>query len=292
VSEPESASARIANEKAAAFWATAAPAWLDLEWHYEETLGEPGRWAMERLQLSPGASVVDLGCGSGRTTLELARRVGSSGNVVGVDITSELLENGQALARERGVSNVSFVRADIQVADLGSRVFDRAYSRMGVMFFKDPVAAFTVVRRALRDGGRLSFACFQSPSENEWLRVPTMAGFDSLGVSPPRPDPERPDNFSFADVERVRSILAAAGFGAVDIEARNDFVVMPEEQIAKNAAARTRVGVIAELLRDMDASGERRTQVEGDIERALRARVVDGEVRLSRGILLVAADVE
>ena len=122
----------VANEKAAAFWARSASAWVDLEWHFERTLGEPGLWAMDRLRMAPGQSVVDLGCGSGRTTLELSRRVGPMGRAVGVDITPELLANARSLVAAGGPGNLEFVQADIQVADLGSAVFDRAYSRMGI----------------------------------------------------------------------------------------------------------------------------------------------------------------
>src|SRR5690348_7019957 len=125
----------FANIEQAEFWSQLAPTWLELEDQLEEVGGPPGQLAMERLELRPGQRVVDLGCGSGRTTLELAVRVEPGGEVVGVDISAGMLARGRERAAQLGIRNVGFVHADVQVHDLGKAWFDAAYSRFGVMFF-------------------------------------------------------------------------------------------------------------------------------------------------------------
>ena len=124
----------------------------------------------------PGQRVVDLGCGSGRTTLELAARVGPGGEAVGVDISAGMLARARERAARSGTGNVEFVYADVQVHELGEALFDAAYSRFGVMFFADPVAAFANIRKALRPGAVLSFVCWQSVFDNEWMLHPGCGG--------------------------------------------------------------------------------------------------------------------
>jgi SAM-dependent methyltransferase len=277
--------AAFANVEQAEFWSQLAPTWLELEDQLEEVGGPPGELAMDRLGLVPGQRVIDLGCGSGRTTLELAARVGPGGGVAGVDISVEMLAWGRGRAARLGAGNVEFVHADVQVHDLGAARFDAAYSRFGVMFFADPVAAFANIRKALRPGGVLSFVCWQSVFDNEWMLIPGAAVAEVTGSLPPMPGPGEPGPFSLADPGRVRAVLDAAGFGSVAVEPHADRVVIVEGQIPEVALASVRVGGVREALRDAD--GHTRQRALAAIEEALRARVQDGEVRASRGVLLV-----
>src|SRR2546427_2271613 len=137
----------VANAEQAEFWSTLAPTWIELEGQLERVVGLPGRLAMDRLDLRSGQRVVDLGCGTGATTVELASLVAPDGEAFGVDIAAEMLAHGRETAARLKVENVEFLHADIQVHDLGDGRFDAAYSRFGVMFFTDPVRAFTNVRR-------------------------------------------------------------------------------------------------------------------------------------------------
>ena len=277
----------IANAKAVEYWSQVAPSWLEFEDELETISERPGQLALNRLELAPGHNVVDLGCGSGLTTVQLAERVGEGGSALGVDISAELLTEARRRAGTHGAGNVEFLAADIQTDPLGEARFDRAYSRFGVMFCADPFAAFTNVKRALRPEGRLSFVCFQSLAENEWMLVPATAALSVTGAAPVAPDPERPDLFSLADADHVRSMLTAAGFHDVDIRAHNDAVVTRETHIPRVVAARTRIGPVAELLRTAEADTAAR--IHEAIADALRARLDDGSVRLTRGTLLVAA---
>jgi SAM-dependent methyltransferase len=273
------------NIEQAEFWSQLAPTWLELEDQLEAVGRLPGELAMDRLDLLPGQIVVDLGCGSGTTTLELAARVGPGGEVAGVDISAEMLARGRERAARAGTGNVEFVHADVQVHDLGEARFDAAYSRFGVMFFADPVAAFANVRRALRPGAALSFVCWQSVFDNEWMLIPGAAVASVTGALPPMPGPGEPGPFSLADPGRVRAVLAAAGFGSVAVEPHGDQVVISEDRIPEVALTSVRVGGVREALRD--AGQQTRERALAAIEEAMRARLQDGQVRASRGVLLV-----
>ena len=276
-----------ANNEQAEFWAGLAPTWVEIEDQLEQVSGLPGEIAMVRLGVQSGQQVVDLGCGTGRTTLELARRVAPTGRAVGVDIAAEMLVRARQHAVEARVDNVEFLQADVQADDMGERRFDAAYSRFGVMFYTDPVAAFLGVHGAIRPGGSLSFVCWQPLTANDWMLVPGMAAVSVLGQLPPMPGPEEPGPFSLADPDRVRGILASAGFGDVDVEPYSDFVVTTEDRIPEVSAIAARVGAVREQLRDADQSTKDRVQAA--IEDALRSRVEHGEVRASRSFFAVTA---
>jgi SAM-dependent methyltransferase len=275
----------FANTEQAEYWEQRTPTWLELEDRMEQVGGPPGELAMDRLDLRPGQRVVDLGCGGGRTTLELAARVGPGGQVVGVDISAGMLAAGRERAARLGAGNVEFVHADVQVYDLGEARFDAAYSRFGVMFFTDPAAAFGNVRRALRPGAALSFACWQTVFDNEWMLIPGAAVAEVTGSLPPMPGPGEPGPFSLADPDRVRAVLGAAGFGSVVVTPHADQVVISEAGIPEAASAAVQTGAAREALRD--AGEQTRERALAAVEEALRARLQDGEVRVSRGVLLV-----
>jgi SAM-dependent methyltransferase len=275
------------NKEQAEFWAGIAPTWVEIEDDLEQVSGEPGRMAMDRLDVRPGQQILDLGCGTGRTTLELASRAAPAGRAVGVDIAEEMLARARQHAAAAGIENAEFRHADVQAADLGAGQFDGAYSRFGVMFYTDPVVAFASVRGALRSGGSLSFVCWQPVTANEWMLVPGMAAVSVLGQMPAMPNPDEPGPFSLSDPDRTRGILESAGFRDIGIQPHNDVVATTEDRIPRVAAIATRVGAVRDLLKDADPStGDR---VRTAIEEALRARVEDGEARVSRGILLVTA---
>ena len=156
-------------------------------------------------------SVLDIGCGTATTTLRLAEAVGPTGQVLGVDISEQQL----ALARQRvaaaGITQVQLVLDDAATHGFASERFDLCFTRFGVMFFADPVAAFTNIRRGMKPSGRLLLAVFRSGSDNPW----TTASISAIRhlVTPPAPlGPEDPGQFSWSDPARVRRILATAGF--------------------------------------------------------------------------------
>jgi len=167
-----------------------------------------------RAAVQPGERVVDIGCGCGDTTLALARLVGASGHVLGIDVSEAML--ARAAARLPPGAPVELVRADATTHGFAGD-HDLLFSRLGVMFFHSPGAAFANLRSALKPGGRLAFCCFRAPAENEWAMVPLRAAYAHV-PPPPRPGPEDPGPFSFADAARVRRILGEAGFAEVALE--------------------------------------------------------------------------
>ena len=159
----------------------------------------------------PGESVLDIGCGTGTILLKMAEAVGPEGEVLGVDISEQQL----ALARRR-IDAAAATRARVLLDDAAthafpSAVFDLAVTRFGVMFFADPVAAFTNIRRAMKPGGRLAMAVFRPGSENPWATA-SLSAIRHLVTLPPPPGPEEPGQFGWGDPARVRRILGGAGF--------------------------------------------------------------------------------
>lgn len=172
-----------------------------------------GKAAIATADARPGERVLDIGCGSGTSTFPLAKQVGAGGHVLGVDISEQLVEIARAAAPE-GMP-VKFRCADAATTPLPAGHFDLLFSRFGVMFFADPVAAFSHMRRALKPGGRLAFVCWRGAQENDWVRLP-MAAIRDI-VQPAPADPDAPGPFAFGDRQKVAHILSAAGFTAIEI---------------------------------------------------------------------------
>ncbi len=176
-------------------------------------LEEFGSAAIRAANAQPGERILDIGCGSGTSTLALSEQVGPDGYILGVDISEQLVEVASALVP--ATSPVEFRCADAATAPLPSHAFDLLFSRFGVMFFDDPVAAFAHMRGALKPGGRLAFVCWRGAQENDWVRLPMAAIRDIVHPAPA--DPNAPGPFAFGDRQRLAGILAAAGFTAIDI---------------------------------------------------------------------------
>lgn len=192
------------------------PIWLALQRRLDAQLDPVGMALLSRLELPRGGRVLDIGCGCGSTSLELARRVGSEGHVTGVDISAPMLARAAERAAAAGLGNVDFVRADAQTHAFEAGAFDVAFSRFGVMFFDNPTAAFRNLCGALAPGAPIAFVCWRTAKENAWVRVPMEAALKVL-TPPPPPDPEAPGPFAFARRARLEAILTDAGFDGIDI---------------------------------------------------------------------------
>ena len=186
---------------------------------------------LEAIALQPGERVLDVGCGGGLTTLHAARAVGSSGSVVGFDLSAPLVGLATGRAAEGGVANVRFVAGDAQVDDAPGGPFDVLMSQFGVMFFADPAAAFANMRRHLRPGARLAFACWQPASVNPWFPGPVLAKYASAPPARAAGDGPPPGPFAFGDVGYVSGVLTSAGF--MDIQQRTFSldVAVPDDSI-------------------------------------------------------------
>jgi SAM-dependent methyltransferase len=234
------------NAAQIAYWNTSAgPTWVAMQDDLDAQLHDLGLKAMAALDICEGERVIDIGCGCGDTSMELARRVGGDGKVVGADISAPMLDVARRRAAELGLGQVNFVEADAQIHDFEPA--DAAFSRFGVMFFADPVAAFANIRRALQPAGRLGFVCWRVMAENQWMAIPLAAVAPLLPATPPPPD-NAPGPFAFADRDRVRRILADAGFTHVAIEPHDQAI--GQDDLESAVRTTMNMGPIGAALRE------------------------------------------
>ena len=212
-----------------------------------------GSAALRRLALIPGERVLDVGCGCGHTTLEIAARVGTAGVVTGVDVSAPMLDIARRRPLPAAAGRVEFRQADAQTADLEPSAYDAAYSRFGVMFFSDPVAAFANLRASLKPRGRMSFVCWRPLETNPWLLEPLQAARRYLAPATPT-DPDAPGPFAFADDARVRSILSDARFE--DIEIHPFDAQIGGATLEETVQLALRVGPLGAALREQPPAAE------------------------------------
>jgi SAM-dependent methyltransferase len=207
----------IANTEQAEHWNTGPGVahWVTNQARYDRMHAPFTALILDAASLRPGENVLDVGCGCGSTTLAAARLV-APGRATGLDLSGPMLARARADAEAAGLANAVFQQGDAQVYPLEAARFDAVISRFGVMFFADPVAAFANMRSATRPGGRLVFTCWQPLAANEWMLVPGAALAEHLPPPPP-PPAGGPGMFAFADPDRLRPILAAAGWRDVEI---------------------------------------------------------------------------
>ena len=232
----------------------------------------------------PGEHVVDIGCGTGDTLLDFAKVVGPSGAALGVDVSVPMLGFARHRAAEAGYGNVSCALADATTYAFEPRWADLVYSRFGVMFFDDPLKAFTNIRGGMKPGGRLVFVCFRTMPESPWFRVPIEAARPHLPAQPPA-DPLAPGMFSFAREERVRGILSDAGFREIALKAVD--VPMHGKDIAQSMAFITQAGPLPAILEN--GSEEQRTRATEAVREALAANIGADGCGLRAGLWLVSA---
>jgi SAM-dependent methyltransferase len=273
------------NREQVAYWnSDAAARWVAFQAQIDALLAPITRAVLDRAAIAPGACVIDIGCGCGTTTQEIARRAGPAGTVLGIDVSAAMLAHARARL-DPACTQVAFRLADASTHAFASRAADIAFSRFGVMFFADPVRAFANVRGALRPGGRLVFVCWQAPDANEWVRLPMKAALAHLPPLEPTA-PDAPGPFALAGPDRVRRILEDAGFTRVAIDGlcRDLEVAGSLDDIV---AFYRDIGPAARLLREAPpASREGALRAMRD---ALASRHDGGAVRLGSASWLVGA---
>ena len=190
--------------------------WVERQNAMDTMLSPLGEAALNKLNFNEEENVLDIGCGCGHTTLNIAKRIGPSGNVTGLDISEPMLKRAKESAVEMSITNTSFKCVDVQTEDLGDQIYSAAFSRFGVMFFEDSIAAFKNINKSLISGGYLSFVCWQSPAVNPWqsLFIQEVKKFLDL----PSPPPRSPGPFAFMESEYVSSILEESKFQDITIE--------------------------------------------------------------------------
>ncbi len=275
------------NAEQIKFWnEVGAPRWVRDQLALDAMLEPLGRMAMDAAAIEAGERILDVGCGCGSTSIELARRTGPRGQVVGIDIASAMLERARDQARRAGIANVRFVEGDAQSFAFNPAEFDLMYSRFGVMFFADPAAAFANLAAQVRAGGRFAFVCWQPPQLNQWITVPMAAAATLITFAPPA-DRNAPGPFSLADAERLRNVLSAAGLKDIRIEDRKPVLTLggPDAPIERTAEFMLDVGPVSAALHD--AAPEIRPKVAAAVRDALALYQTPQGVRLGSALWLV-----
>lgn len=241
--------------------------WVSHDALMEAMLQPLGKAVMDSLSPKPGEHVLDIGCGCGHTSLSLADRVGAEGSVTGIDISAPMLAVASQLATEHnaGHKSVQFLEADAQTHRFTPESYDAAFSRFGVMFFEDPVAAFTNIRASLRPSGRLAFCCWQPRAVNPFMTVPAMAALELL-PAPPEIPPRTPGPFAFEEADYVAEILAEAGFEHVAVTPLRQPLTFGRGMSLEDIVERlVEIGPIAQMVREAPE----------DLQQPVRDKVVD-----------------
>ena len=226
--------------------------WVAYDALMEAMLQPIGEAVLDTFHFEPHARALDIGCGCGHPTLSLATRIGSGGSVTGVDISAPMLAVAQELTATSaaGRAKVEFLEGDAQVHPFEPATFEHVFSRFGVMFFDDPVAAFRNIHRALTASGTLAFCCWQSRTVNPFMTVPAQAALELL-PPPPEMPPQAPGPFAFAEPDYVHFILSQSGFSDISVMPLSHDLVfgagLPLSEIVEHLV---KIGPIAQMVRE------------------------------------------
>ena len=241
------------------------------------------------LQVRRGDHVLDVGCGFGDTAIKLAALVGPTGNVIGIDCCDAFLDYSRAEVRTRGLTNVSFVRGDAEIA-LPTSQFEFVFSRFGTMFFANPVVGLRNMRKALRPGGRMVHIAWRNRADNPWLSMAKDVVLRFL--PPPGADAQTcgPGPFSMADEDTVRAMMTIAGYAEIEFR-RVDAPVLIGKDVKDAIAFQLAIGPAGEVFREAGAlAEEKRPQIEAALAQAISEQtLVDGGIVMDSSSWVISA---
>lgn len=273
------------NADQLAFWnGVGGETWVTRQAHTDITLRPVSDALLAHAAPRTGESVLDVGCGCGASTLDFARAVGKAGSVEALDISGPMLSEAKRRASAAAISNVSWRQDDAASASLSE--YDLLTSMFGLMFFGDPVAAFTHMRGAAKPGARMSFVCWRPLAENPWMQVPMNAVLKHL---PPRPpgNPDGPGMFAFARPERITQILTAAGWDSPKIDRFDcDIDIAAGHGLEEAVVQTTKIGAVNSWLRD--ESPETKAAAIESLREAFAPHASGSSVRLPAAMWLVS----
>ena len=266
------------NRQQIDYWNDRAGAtWAELQDRLDQLLAPLSAAALAVANVQAGEHVLDVGCGCGDTSIELVR---SGALVQGVDVSEPMLNR----ARSRS-SEVEFILADA-ASFAGPQPYDLVFSRFGVMFFDDPVAAFCNLHRNLCPSGRVSFVCWQPPNKNPWMSVTGRAVAPFLPEPDSPPDPKAPGPFAFADDDYVTTILQDSGFKNIQLQSFESMLKVGNDA-DQAIQLQTRVGPAARVIAELD--GETRAQALAAGREALAEHAGNNGIELGAAVWLVSA---
>lgn len=270
------------NAQTALWNGSAGRAWVDEQEVLDQMFKPFEDLLVEMMGGGAGLRVLDVGCGTGSTTLAAARWLGVKGHCIGVDVSAPMIAVAQARAEREG-STASFICADAQTHAFEPASFDRIMSRFGVMFFDDPVLAFANLRRAARDGAELRCIAWRSAVDNPFMTTAERAAAPLLPNLPAR-QPGAPGQFSFADRHRVSSILEESGWAEIDIRPIDIDCTLPEKELISYFS---RLGPVGMILQETDE--RTRAQVIESVRSAFDPYVHGTEVRYTAACWMTSA---
>jgi SAM-dependent methyltransferase len=277
------------NAQQVEFWnGEAGRRWVEHDAQLERSIGALTPALLARVGNMPAARALDIGCGCGNQTLALARHLGTGARVTGVDISRPMLEVARARAATGpAAASVDFLLADAAAHPFTAPGFDLLFSRFGVMFFADPLAAWRNLHAACAPGARVVFCCWQAPALNDWVRLPLQAALRHVPAPAPA-DPHAPGPFAFADRARVTGILEAAGFGAVQFDDLQMELCFAEgDDLAAATEAMVQAGPVNALLAALEDGA--RARALDDIGAALAPHYRDAKMMMHSAAWLVSA---
>ena len=235
------------------FWnGEAARKWVDFNPQLDRMLAPLGNLVMERARPQPGEHVLDIGCGCGTTTLDLARAVAPGGAVTGLDISEPMLAVARQRAKGAAVP-VRIVNADAESHDLPRAAYDLMFSRFGVMFFANPKIAFANFHGALKPGGRLAFVCWRALDLNPWVTIPYQAA-QPFAPAFELAKTDEPGQFAFARREWLEDILEHAGFIDRQIDPHETTQRIGAGDLDACVEVILKLGPVSRLLREAEKS--------------------------------------
>ena len=199
------------NEKQKEYWTNSAGnLWVKDKSEKDNMLEPLGNYALSKFNIIEGMNILDIGCGTGKTTTQLAKKIGSSGHVLGLDLSETMINEARKYSDKDKTSNIDFLVQDVQNEKLKNLEYDAAFSRFGVMFFSDPIMAFKNIYSSLKNDGLLTFICWQNQKENPWYN----SGLEIVKkyVDIPIPDKKSPGPFAYANKNYIQEILIGSEF--------------------------------------------------------------------------------
>jgi SAM-dependent methyltransferase len=267
------------NQEQIDYWNDkAGPNWVDMQERLDGVLQPLSDAGLRAAQVQAGERVLDVGCGCGDTSIAL-HNLGAK--VLGVDVSGPMLNH----ARGRN-GDIDYLQADAATSDFGGNRFDLVFSRFGVMFFADPVAAFHNIRGAMSANGRLLFVCWQPPSANPWMSAAGKAVAPFLPAPDTPPNPRAPGPFAFAEEDYVRQILTQAGFRNISITSHTTMLRVADT-LAEAVAFQTRIGPAARVMSEL--AGDQRSAALAAVEDAFRPLDQGDGLHMGSAVWLVSA---
>jgi len=213
--------------------------------------------ALDMAPYHDGDRVLDIGCGFGDSTLQIAALVKPWGEAVGIDCSASFLEDAERQRTRRVVDNAVFLKRDAEVEELAGP-YDHAFSRFGTMFFGNPGAAMRNIRAALKPGGTFTQVVWRRRDQNPWLHEAELAVSKILPVAAPLDDDIHcgPGPFALASADVVSSMLLSAGFESINLE-RHDCDICIGKNIDEAVDFAMNLGPAGEAVRLAGKEGER-----------------------------------